>query len=1180
VTGQLKIYTLGGSRFLLDGDDFRQFSTRKVEALAIFLASSRRPQPREVLADLLWDDRSQTRALSNLRVALTNLRKHLGSYFTITRDTAALNPEADVWLDVAELESVLAEGQASGDESTRDGLAQIEAAVALYQGEFLQGFSVRKSRHFEEWVTVERERLHYLVTAGLSQAVEGHLARGDYAAGIRQATRWLQLDPLNEAGYRGLMRLLAYDGQVGAALRQYQACVQVLDDEMGLLPSPETVELYEAIQSQQLTPPEKTTIVVTIEEELRPKPGEPPFKGLAYYDVDDAPLFFGREALIARLAGRLAHDRFLAVVGASGSGKSSLVRAGLLPALRNGQPLADGLSRPRGSEMWPVYLITPTARPLKALALSLTRGAASARATTLLMDDLAREPRSLDICVEKLLTESPAQRLLLVVDQFEELFTQCRDEEKRRAFVDNLLNAAMGNPDGPTSVVVTLRADFYAQCARYDRLRELLETQQLYIGQMTDGELRRAIEGPAAAAGWTFEPGLVDLLLHDAGAGRNRKPEPGALPLLSHALLETWRRRRGREMTFAGYAETGGVRGAIARTAEAVFNEELTAEQQPIARSIFLRLTELGEGAQDTRRRATLAELIPRSEDAPAVEAVLKTLADARLVTTGEEGVEVAHEALIREWPRLGEWLAEDREGLRLHRHLTEAAQGWEALQRDEGALYRGARLAQAGEWAQSHGDELNPLERNFLEASQELARREEAEREAQRQRELEAARTLAAAEKRRAEEQARASEQLRKGRRTLVGALVVASVLAVVAIFLGFRFRQSAAEAALQSRLAQARELASYSLEVLEADPQLNLLLAIEAVNRTLPSDGFVTSEAEVALYRALAGRELGVLSGHTGAIYAVTFSPDDGRIVTAGEDGLARVWDSAGNLITTLEGHTGTVTTATFSPDGAYILTGSDDGTARLWDAEGSLITVVEANDFVNSASFSPDGQRIVTGGVNAQLWDTAGNLVATLGGHTKRVHSVVFSPKGKRIVTEMEDGRARLWDSGGNFIAALEGNDIAYSRHVSPVQRRNAANFSPDGERIVTGSAEGTALLWDADGNLITKLEGHRDRIWAASFSPSGTQIVTASEDGTARLWEANGEFIAALEGHAGRVWSAVFSPEGTRIATGSTDGTARLWDDAGNLIATYALHTDIVWPREALTARRDCGMRRDS
>ena len=493
--------------------------------------------------------------------------------------------------------------------------------------------------------------------------------------------------------------------------------------------------------------------------------GASPYKGLEFYDVADTALFFGRETLTAELVTYLKDHRFVAVVGASGSGKSSVVRAGVMPALQKGKIV-------KGSDKWAVHIVTPTARPLTALASELTKDSESMTAQATLMDDMGRDRRSLDLFATRLTAKSGAPRLLLIVDQFEELFTLCKDHAEQQVYVDNLLAAAV--PEGVTTVILTLRADFYARCAEFANLRLVLSKHQDYIGPMSREELRAAIEKPAAQNGWDFEPGLVDAILDDV------EGEAGALPLLSHALLETWKRRSGHALTFAGYHGAGGVQGAIAKTAEAVY-DDLLPDQQAIARNIFLRLTTLGEGTLDTRRRASLPELLGSGEQALQVQKVLIRLEDDRLViaerasttagaaedTPDAVYVDVTHEALIREWPRLSEWLSEDREGLLVHRRLTEAAKDWEASQRDPGILFRGVRLAQTTELANAHKGDLNDLEWEFLNASQaqiEAEQREreriEHEREEAQQRELAQARLLATeAEARQRAETLRATE-------------------------------------------------------------------------------------------------------------------------------------------------------------------------------------------------------------------------------------------------------------------------------------------------------------------------------------------------------------------------------------------------------------------------------------
>ena len=460
-------------------------------------------------------------------------------------------------------------------------------------------------------------------------------------------------------------------------------------------------------------------------ENLPPEAGDPPFLGLQYFDEKDSSRFFGREELTARIIGRLHRTRFLAIIGASGSGKSSVVRAGVIPSLRKGERLADGSLPPTDSGQWLYRVMTPTAHPMEALAAALATQASSLAMIHDLQQELSKDPGNMTLAVRQLLAQDGRKHLVLVIDQFEEIFTQCRSQDEGKAFIDNLLVAANLEDQQPITILITLRADFYAQVSHFDGLREVVSQHQEFIGAMSRNELLRAIVQPLAQDHWKIQEGLVEVMLDDVGY------EPGALPLLSHAMLETWKRRRARTLTLSGYTEAGGVRGAIAFTAETVFRQRLTHEQQPIAQMIFIRLAELNEDSQDTRRRAEFSELITRSTDEATIEAVLRILTDARLVTldTLEPGsvkiVEVAHEALIREWPTLREWLAQDRQGLILNRQLTQDTQEWFKLDHDPGILYRGARLEGLLAWANSHPDLLSLQEQEFLDASQQIAKQE-----------------------------------------------------------------------------------------------------------------------------------------------------------------------------------------------------------------------------------------------------------------------------------------------------------------------------------------------------------------------------------------------------------------------------------------------------------------------
>jgi hypothetical protein len=413
--------------------------------------------------------------------------------------------------------------------------------------------------------------------------------------------------------------------------------------------------------------------------------GANPYRGLQAFDVADSGLFFGREALTDWLRSDLrtsiasrGASRLLAIVGASGSGKSSLARAGLLAQLAAGD--LDG------SAHWPQIVVKPGADPLASLAIAgadaLALGADDAAVLTF-QDRLLADARSLHTRASLALRGTPVgTRLVLLVDQFEELFTLCPSEPHRHAFIDNLLHAA-GVTDGPTVVVLTLRADFLGKCAAYPSLAAMLSGSQELVGPMSRDELREAIERPAWQAGGEFQPGLVDVLLDDVEA------QPGGLPLLQHALFELWREQTDRRLTHAAYEDMGGVRGALAGRADDVYRR-FTPVEQALTRRLLLRLTQPGEGTEDTRRRASFAEILPADEARPMVEDIVRTLSDARLLVTEGETVDVAHEALIQGWPTLREWLDQDREGLREHRRLTVAAEEWQRLgARRVGALPR-----------------------------------------------------------------------------------------------------------------------------------------------------------------------------------------------------------------------------------------------------------------------------------------------------------------------------------------------------------------------------------------------------------------------------------------------------------------------------------------------------------
>ncbi|MGE5138792.1 MAG: BTAD domain-containing putative transcriptional regulator, partial [Rudaea sp.] len=1216
----LQVWLLGQFGVQADGKRVNIPSRAGQSLFAYLLLTAGTAHRREKLAGLLWPDVSDEDARRNLRQELWRIRKAIstqqpsGPEYLIAEDiTIAFNAQCDYWLDVAELERALAAESSAGE---------LIHQISLYRGDLLPGF-------YDDWVVLERQRIQALFEQRIQEVLGRLIAEQRWTAVLEWSERWIALEQSPEPAYRALMVAYAALGDRSKVASTFERCRETLARELDVEPSPETRTLYEQLvrgesagsvdlKSNQVAPNQARRF------DEPPTPGDPPFKGLSYFEEKDADLFFGREQLTAQMIGRLRDYPLLAVVlGASGSGKSSIVRAGLIAALKRGAVLADGTLPPDGSPEWPTHILTPTTHPLQALAVSLTRDSESVTATATLLDDLARDPRSLHLYIKRHVARArPASRQirhLLVVDQFEELFTLCQDEYEREAFIDNLLMAADPGLDGRTTVVIAIRADFYSHLAQYENLREAVSKHQEFIGPMSPDELRRAIEGPALEGGWEFEPGLVDLILRDVG------DEPGALPLLSHALLETWKRRSGRTLTLKGYNDAGGVRGAIAQTAELVY-QALTPEQQAIAHNIFMRLTELGEGTEDTRRRAAIDELISRPEEGASVRAVLTTLADARLITLGEGTAEVAHEALIREWPALREWLGQDREGLVLHRRLTLAAQEWELLEREAGALYRGARLAQINEWASTHPERLNEMERAFLLASTRQEEQEEAEREAQRRRELVVARQmadtaqkLADTETRRAGEQTRMAARLRRRALALGGAFLLAVVLAGIALLLGDQARTSAktaeansraasvarAEALTQQRLATSRELAAASASNLSVDPERSVLLALQAVDVTFSVDKTWTREAEEALHRAVqSSRVVLTLSGHTDSVISASFSPDGRRIATASSDKTAEIWDATtGHELLTLQGHRADVNTANFSPDGKLIVTSSDDHTSKVWDAATGqeLYTLKGHTDAVSSAIFSPDGRKLATGSLDktARLWDAAtGAELLTLQGHTDGIRSIAFSPDGTRLGTASLDGTARVWDTttgqelltfsghmdgvlgiawspDGKRLATASADDTAkiwdagtgaqvtsFTSHMNVVQ---GIAFSPDGTRVATSSYDGTAREWDAGtGKELFALRGHTKAVYGIAFSPDGARLVTASDDHTARVWDAGPDKeLVALSGHKGNVFDVAISPDGSRLATAGFDKTARVWDVlSGRLLLTLSGHTGQV------------------
>ena len=833
-----------------------------------------------------------------------------------------------------------------------------------------------------------------------------------------------------------------------------------------------------------------------------PQPDGPcPYVGLAAFEETDARYFFGRENYVQRVLERLRNSRLVAVIGPSGSGKSSLVRAGVLPQVRAG-------ALP-GSDEWPVRVLRPGSDPLVGLAASVLDLLPTPAMQTDL-DRLGTDERTLHNATERVLVDAPStRRVLIVIDQAEEIFTLCRAEADRRAFLA-AVHHATAVPGGRTSVVLTLRADFYPKLAQFAAFAQFVQSHQMLIGGLAGDEIRQVIEEPARVVGLEVEPGLVDTIETDVVR------EAGSLPLLQYALLETWRRRRGHTLTLAGYRDTGGVQRGLAERAEALY-ADLSPDGQAMARQLLLRLTQPGEGTEDTRRRASAREL---SGDELAEEVVRRFVAE-RLLTTSGDGdatwVEISHEALIRGWPRLRGWIESDRQGLRIHRALTAAAQDWERLGRDPDALYRGGRLAEAQEWRDSGSAWPNALESRFLDASAAVDR---AARTAHRRR---VQRTITA----------------------LAAALAVISAVAVVAVVNG-------REATRQRDIAVSRQLAANAVNVLVADPSLSLALAMRAYT-TAP-----TAQAEEILRRAtMESHAIASLPSGHGAVYSARLFGDGRSAVSTGADGKLRIWDvPTRQVIATIPGHDGIVTSVRISSDGKQLASSGADGAVALISVPDyrRRVVVRMAGGYATSVDFSPDGHRLAASlsDGSVRLVDTATDReVASLRLGDAPVFHVSFSPHGNAVVACGADGTAQIWD------VATRTRTATLRGHAGPVL---AAVFNPAGTRVVTAGADGKVRIWDAaSGALVRSMTVDTQALYSVAVSPDGRRVAIADEDGLVRIWSMDGIELAALTGHAGAVLDVGFDGGGRLISSGK-DGTARVWepnrDDASALPATWA------------------------
>lgn len=888
-----------------------------------------------------------------------------------------------------------------------------------------------------------------------------------------------------------------------------------------------------------------------------------PYRGLRAFREEDAPFFFGREAHVDRLSEAVSRHALVALVGASGCGKSSVAQAGLLPRLR----------RHVGGQVWEVATFVPGDRPLHALAGALLPFLEPDKSevdrlveVNKLAGCLGESSLPLRDVVARVLAKQPGtDRLLLVADQWEELYTLTREEKARKRFLDEILEATRM---GPLAVVLTLRGDFFGQALSYRPLEDRLHGAVVTLGPMNREELARVIEEPAKSVHLSFEPGLVERLLDDVGQ------EPGNLPLLEFALANLWEYRQSGRLLHEAYDRMGKVQGALAQRAEATYERLSTLERQAAAQ-VFLELVQTGDGTEDTRRRASPEEI---GEDAR--ELVQKLAKERLLVTgqdaaTGQERVEVAHEALIRHWNRLQGWLNTDREFLLWRQRLRHDLADWQRTNQDEGALLRGASMTEAERWHARRAEHLPPAEREFIQASLNLRERERQSRQRQRRRWMLA----------------------------LASGLVVALVLMSQAMHGWRQARQQARVAEQMRQVALARQLAANANLTLSQQGQhinRSMLLAVESLQRQPTAEGLQALSRGLALLPVRVNR---VSIPYSGEIRRTLLSPDGHYLATVDMDYSLRVWGvDNGRRIFELA-HKQQLVNLCFSTDGRWlaVLLGPDWRVGKtlivLESATGREAIRLSFDGECSVMAWDQPGERLATEWFEPQsktttirVLDVAGTrevtgtlLLKPEPGATGGTHvfSMAFSPDDKRLATEYF-GKTLLWDLANHKMAFQLPDDS------------EIVVFSPDGRLLATISRSGkTATVWDvATGKLLTRLD-HPGGCGILAFSPDGKRVATSTGgkftayssmdeanfkekdvgQRTVKVWDpATGKELYQVT-HDDAVSALTFGPDGKWLATSSWDDTARLWDsDTGREAARLAEPTGVD-----ATAFRDQGAR---